>query len=180
MPAVPTTTTPDPRRETVKLLYIQGLRPQEISRQTGVKVSTIGQWACRKGWSKIRQQSKQLLVKAGTNALLAETSATLKGVSERVRKTLAHELVGQVDALETVPVTYEGLGNTPAGEGRASVVKRIVETAAQVFDWDSQRASGLILAVDLAAPDGPGAVIDIAPEPAQLADTPQGETPQGT
>lgn len=63
----------------------------------------------------------------------------------RLRTALATELDQQAECLAREPVAaYSELANSKDGQGRAAVVKTIVEAATKVYGWDDPAASGLL------------------------------------
>jgi len=93
----------------------------------------------------------------------------LEASSRAAKHSLSEELLGQLALLrKTPPDSHKQLGNTPDGEGRASLVKRIAETASLLYGWEQQRGNSIIL-VGLASqcdPDNaqPAPAIDVQSE----------------
>ena len=156
--------TTDPRRDTVKLLYLQGLTPAVIATQTGVRVGTIHKWSTRQGWTKLRTEAKNVLVGHAQGALVRENANELRRASQQIRSRLSSELASQVELLARSPArSIAALANSPARQGRTALVKSLAEAAALVHDWDADKPAGIILAVDLRQGmlTGPNAVVDV-------------------
>lgn len=149
----------------IQALYLQGLTLNAIGQKTGVKPGTIKGRAARYGWSLQRAQAKTEAV-APLNVHLAKAhSAALAKASEYAQKALSGELDGQLAVLQTrKPRTLADLANTPKREGRASVVKKLVETADKLYGWSAQdqQPQTLNLTQVNVAPPKPGQqVIDV-------------------
>jgi len=164
MPVRTISRTPDPRRDTVKLLYLQGLTPAIIAAQTGVLYGTVRKWVSRDGLAKLRSKAKQTLVDHAQGALIRESASELRRASQQIRSRLSSELASQVELLARSPArSIAALANSPARQGRTALVKSLAEAAALVHDWDSDKPAGIILAVDLRQGmlTGPSAVVDV-------------------
>jgi hypothetical protein len=152
----------------VQTLYMAGVRPSEISRQTGCKVVTICSWANRHGWKAALQGMVQS-VRVG--------SKTLKEGSNRLRDALRDEASDQVATLRKKPVKGPAaLANTPAREGRASVLKKLVESVSMIDDWDSTHRPGLVLCEMLGEDRSAGQVVDVPSQAQLVASSPSAES----
>ena len=70
----------------------------------------------------------------------------LDAESRWVKQGLSREIRSQVLLLEETPCrTLAKLANGPDGEGRASLVARITDTAAKVYGWDSEKGNSVVL-----------------------------------
>jgi hypothetical protein len=135
----------DADRETVKLLYIQGVKTSVIAAETGVKQGTIKTWANRYGWNQLGARANAVLVSRG-EARLRESTRTLQAASQALRGGLSEELLDQLAVLRSQPPRRTAdLGNSPRGQGRAAVAKTLAEAASLVHDWDAEHAPGLIV-----------------------------------
>ena len=175
---------PDEKRNLVKGLYFQGLSPSDIASKVALSADLISNWAKRYGWSRVRAEARQIMGDAGRGKPLDERVRLGSGGSARVRALLADEVEAQASALRSVPAKANKLGNTPQGQGRASVAKTIAETASLVFDWEAQKIQGIVIIGEVEAAD-PLASIDVAsavqsgsdtgmilPEPESVPDAP--------
>jgi len=131
-----------------------------VAAHFGVKPDGLRVSMSRKGVTKtLAKHKKELRLvtqKAERNAL--------QEISRRVRGLLADEVTEQVESLRSSPVrSPKELGNTPDGEGRTTIAKKLIDGSALLFDWDSDKAAGIILAVDLRQGmlTGPNAVVDV-------------------
>lgn len=71
--------------------------------------------------------------------------SSLAKQGNKLRTALATELDQQAECLAREPVAaYSELANSKDGQGRAAVVKTIVEAATKVYGWDDPAASGLL------------------------------------
>jgi hypothetical protein len=133
-------------RETVKQLWLQGLKISKISELTGVNPKTIRTWSSRYGWGKIASDSSVALEQTGGKVLVAQVVADLDFRSRAARAKLAEVLEAQAELIAQNPPSKLGqLANTPKGQGLASVTKTIVEASAKVFGWkEKEERDGLI------------------------------------
>lgn len=70
----------------------------------------------------------------------------IEAESRHVKGCLSKELLHQVSLLEITPCrTLASLKNTPSGEGRASLVARIADTAAKIYGWDNEKGNALVI-----------------------------------
>jgi hypothetical protein len=161
--------------EQAKALFFQGLTLPLIAQAVSVPLSTINKWSQRGKWSMLKEQTKGALVQGLRKDLAigiippSSPQNALAPASRRLREQLASELEAQAAVLAQNPVQrVSELGNTPQGEGRASVVKRIAETAAIVHDWDQSTEAGLVIVTDMkgSAPEELAPAIDVQQLPA--------------
>lgn len=142
-------------REQAKALYLQGLSTTEISQETGVQYGTVRAWISRGDWRTLRNDTRSKLVTAKERAVsrhitLVQSPARMPdNKPSRLRGAVSRELEAQVAVLEqNPPSSLQELKNTPEREGRASMVKRIAETAALVENWEDQHAPGIIVMME--------------------------------
>ena len=85
--------------------------------------------------------------KAAVDRIAADCGLTgLDAESRHVKGKLSRELLNQVNLLEVTPCrALSKLSNSPDGEGRASLVARITDTAAKVYGWDAEKGNTLVL-----------------------------------
>ena len=169
-------------REMVQTLYMAGLRPSEIAKQTGCKPATVSAWATRFGWHTALQGMAR-------NVKLVQ-GRSISG-DNRLRDALRSEAVAQVETLTKTPIkNARSLANTPQRQGRAAVLKTLTEAVSLIDDWEQEKRSGLVLcdllsgepaAIDL-QPVAPAAIQDEAlsqQSPADCGiDTPTGSVPE--
>ena len=123
-------------REMAKQLWIQGLKVSKISELTGVNPKTIRTWSNRDGWSKIASDASTALEQTGENALAVQVARSMADRSEAIPSKLASVVEDQADLLVQNPASkVSQLENSPTGQGHASVVKTVTETASMVFGW---------------------------------------------
>ena len=137
-------------RETVKLLYYQGLNPSVIIEQTGVKHGTLRTWINRYGWNNRLADAKQMLVARGTTALVNEATQDLAKLSEHTKQRLAKHLVKGVENLDKLkaPKGLKGISN------HAAAINAVVANANKVVGWDGERDGKIIPVNILAGYDG--------------------------
>jgi len=169
-------------RDMVRTLYMAGVRPTEIARQTGCKAATIGAWATRYGWVKALRGMSQSMQIVQARAISGDN---------RLRDALRSEAASQVETLTKTPIkNARSLANTPQRQGRAAVLKTLTEAVSLIDDWEQEKRSGLVLcdllsgepaAIDL-QPVAPVAIQDEAPSPQSPADcgidTPTSSVPE--
>jgi len=153
----------------VKALYLQGLTPHAISLRTGIKPSTVRGKARYNGWRLSRDTALATLGHTLVGSLAQSHSTALAKASKRAQEAFSGEVHTQLAVLEqTPPKRLLDLANTPRREGRASVVQKLVSTAAKLYGWDAntqQSATLNLTQVNLTATPAPGAkVIDVPSE----------------
>lgn len=146
-------------RSIAQALVIQGFSFREVSEKTGLNLRTIQTWARRYGWRKLRDETKREV----NQAIVRATGTALSELSTQVREWLAAEVQEQIAALRNLPVKATALANSPKGEGRSSLVKRIADTASVVFDWDDQYAPGIVLIGEIEEADPLRQPFDVSP-----------------
>jgi hypothetical protein len=142
-------------RNTVAALFTNGLTVREIETETGVKQATIRTWINRFRLQQTKEKARQALKSRnrGVLAVIEPARKAIPGVSGRLRGVLSRELEAQVAVLERKPPeSLLELKNTPEREGRASMVKRIAETAALVENWEDQHAPGIVVMLESMTP----------------------------
>jgi hypothetical protein len=125
----------DSVRESARLLYLDDVRPKDISAKLGISSQLISVWANRYGW--VAAKRKVALIVQQT----VERSVTRKLVkaSEQSRDALADEALSQAKAFAASPCTsYGELVDTKEGKGRASTFKTVVEASSVVFGWGNE------------------------------------------
>ena len=164
--------------EFVKALFLQGFTHAQIATKTGLLPGTIKSRAYREGWSLIRSRTDSALASlsqpalAQTQALaFAKQSNALAKASQIAQETFAEELSDQAAVLRSrKPTKLRDLANTPDREGRASVVQKLVSTAAKLYGWDaqSQTPQTLNLTQVNLGPETPTKLIDVPADPPSL------------
>lgn len=132
--------------ELIKALYLQGLTIQAISNRTGVKPASIKSRCHYHQWQLTRakavhgfQASLQPSIPHSQALAFSKQSTALAKASQIAQETFAAELSDQASILRFKrPTKLRDLANTPAREGRASVVQKLVNTAAKLYGWDAQ------------------------------------------
>lgn len=133
---------PQAVRDACQVLYCQGATPAFIARQFSLPVGTVAKWAERGGWRLLRDELQAQTAKVSRSVV----GRSLTHASNELRAQLAEELADQVNALRRAPCKKASeLRNTRNKQGRAAVVKTVVESAAAVFGWGSSDKPGLIL-----------------------------------
>lgn len=129
----------------IQSLFLQGLPPATIAKQTGVKFGTIQSRASRKGWVAIRDGVKANLAKPLRDTLAmqvaqAQSNAIAKA-SQQAQTAFAEEVNAQAKLLRSKPAKrLSDLSSTPKRQGRAAVVSTLVNAAAKLYGWDQQSA----------------------------------------
>ena|SRR5690349_2276894 len=142
-----TETNPETLRETVKLLFYQGLKTRVISEETGVKPATIKTWINRFKWNRTVSEANGIReARAAVNGA-GEVAVSMSARSAQLRSELADEIQNQLAVLRRNPVKPGEIGNS--GEGRASIVKRLAETACLVHNWAAENTPGIVVVRDM-------------------------------
>lgn len=137
---------PKPVPEAIKAqaqaLYVSGVAAKDIGiklRSEGVTAHLVRRWALKHCWALGKTRLEQELTK-GAASVVADK---LQELSQRARITLGDEIVSQVELLKDNPAKkLEDLVTTPARQGRAAMVKTIVDTASALFaDWEQKGPS---------------------------------------
>lgn len=128
-------------REIVKTLYVQGFTPVTIQAKTGVNHRTVQTWSKRYNWRVLRAK-----VRGDLDASAMEVAkSSLNEQSKRLKERLSGELNDQMSVLERYPIkSAKALANTRYGQGRAAVVKTIVESASTIYGWSADNKHTLV------------------------------------
>ncbi len=161
--------TPGVNWELIKALFFQGFTAGQISLKTGVKPGTIQTKAARHGWCQLRDRGAIDFGNPGLVALTNAHSKSLVKASQQAQATFSEEITAQASVLASQPPRrLADLANSPAREGRASVVSRLVQTAAKLYGWDNTGSVPTHLSLTRievrpspAQPDQAGQVIDV-------------------
>lgn len=117
-----------------KALWLQGYKGSQIAAKIPVKARTVDTWANRFKWSALLSKTTQIV--------LSRVKPVENERSDALRESFANELHSAANALSKSPIShYRELPNTPEGQGRAVVLKTLVETADKLYGWSAQ-ASG--------------------------------------
>ena len=137
---------PEEAKEQVKALFLQGLTPSRIEASTGIKASTVSQWATRKKWVALRDGLTLTIVKPGGKTVLSEPRSRLADLSQSLREQMADILQAQTSKLAKLssPSTVNGV------RAIAATLEPLARTAKLVHDWGSDRPIGIVLAGELA------------------------------
>jgi len=127
----------------IQSLFLQGIPPATIAKQTGLSVNTVQKRASRKGWVAIRDRVKVDLSKPLRDTLAmqvaqAQSNAIAKA-SAQAQTAFAEEVNAQAKLLRSKPARrLSDLSSTPKRQGRAAVVSTLVNAAAKLYGWDAQ------------------------------------------
>lgn len=129
-------------------LTLEGLTPTQIKAKLGLPLSTLKNWVYKNNIPDI----KSLVQTAAKTEVQREVNQR----SDAIRSKLGDVIANQVEMLAENPaVCVEDLRNTPDRQGLAAVAKTVTETASQLFGWDAEKPTGLILVADVRAFDQP-------------------------
>jgi hypothetical protein len=173
-------------KELALALFLQGFTMNTISSQTGVSLQTLSKWRGKQNWNTtlatVKANQAKGMCQAATLHIGPASNGT-NGSAGRLRERLAEQVSSAVAQLEQNPAnSHRELRNTPEREGRASVLKRLVDSAALIEDWEGSKGRGLVVVGQMlgTAPDS-SPVIDLQ-QPAQLTSVPEAsgldETPE--
>lgn len=160
--------------EFVKALYLQGLTYSAIAQKTGIKQGSIKSKSRYYDWPSMRSKAVAVFRSSVATSVHdcqalthARQSNALAKASQIAQEHFAAELSDQTALLRSKkPTKLRDLANTPDREGRASVVAKLVSTAAKLYGWDQQstQPQTLNLTQVNVSPDEPGPVIDVPPD----------------
>lgn len=137
---------PNEIKEQARSLYVSGRPVSEICKRLQLKDTTIRQWIIRLKWHKVKQIASQTI----TDALCGHDSQTTEQLSQKVRSRFATVVARQLNALEEANLeSIDQLRNTPDRQGLAAVTKAVYDTAAGIFGWGDEKASGVIVIADV-------------------------------
>lgn len=117
-------------KQLAQALWLQGIRPAQISETTGLNTTTICKWAGRHGWSDQLAQSKQTL----SNKLNEHITKDLAIQSIRLKESISDELFKIGTALNNTK-TKRNLDHL---KKRAQVIESTVSSASKLFGWDAE------------------------------------------
>jgi len=154
----------------IQALWLQGIPPAKIESQTGVKIASIRSRAYRLGWQIARYKAEATLARPLEVSLAGQIakahSKALAKASEQAQAGLSDEVSDQLAVLKhRKPRTLAELANTSRREGRASVVSKLVSTAAKLYGWDAQNQQPAVLnltQVNQVSPTQVAKVIDVS------------------
>ena len=169
------TLTIEPTRECCQNLYLRGYDWQYISKQTGVKPTTVRTWVHRYGWDAIRQKLTGTVEQTVTTPIL---TSSVEKASTKVRDLLSKELEETCEQLAKVKQSP----SVPKLRARQEVLTRVVQCANKVFGWDQQSSSTVASVQSLSSdlPDASKPTTDTVPirslAPHNSSDTPPIDT----
>lgn len=171
-------------RDQAKALYLAGIPLSDIGQKLDTRRDTIAKWVIRYEWHVQKAAVDTQVKKAISNTVVSALSK--RGANQR--QALAQELEAQAATLAASPPAIGDLHNTKARQGRAAMVKTLVEASSVVYGWQEQGAMGIIGAdvgdmfgtIDVEATPACGieAPTGGVQPPAQIADAPQGNSDQ--
>ena len=137
-------------RQAVHAMYVAGIAPLRISRETGVPANTVNKWITRGGWT----AGKDTLTRVGQNAVASTISREVEAQSQEVLGLLSGELLAQARLFaKNKPKTLTSLAM-----GRTATVNQLATACDKVFGWSKD--------------GGPRCLVQIGTLN-QLAETPQ-------
>ena len=114
-------------RQAVHAMYVAGIAPLRISRETGVPANTVNKWITRGGWT----AGKDTLTRVGQNAVASTITREVERQSTEVLGLLAGELAAQARLLaKNKPKTLGALAL-----GRTATVNTLATACDKVFGW---------------------------------------------
>jgi hypothetical protein len=130
--------------ELVQSLYLKGLGPSEIQKQTGVKANAVSVRASRYGWRKHLAKAS-VIVTQHNEKLQGDTedkgqSNALAKRSALVRERLSDELLRAVDTLTATKPSK----SLETQAKRASVMQTLAGAAKPVFGWSEGQSSPMV------------------------------------
>jgi hypothetical protein len=155
----------------VQGLILQGFNCQQVAEKTGILPDTIRKRALRAGWLSQSDKVRQILIQSHqSKPILAvqvakDHAKELAQASSKAQLAFSKEVEHQVGVLEKKPARrVSELASTPKREGRASVVSKLVHTAAKLYGWDQQ--TNAPTHVSLTKIDVHGQSTSVEPKPA--------------
>lgn len=150
---------PTDLRNQAYALFIASVPVSQIASQLGISRDSVRQWCSRYKWQTPRQAVTTTVQRSLSNSV----TEALKRDGQEAREALARSVNKQAKALASVEsVNAKDLGNTPDGQGLASITKTVAETANVVFGWDKESSGGL-LSMSCSRLLDPQEAIDITP-----------------
>lgn len=139
--------------DTVKALWLSGLRDDRIIEQTGVKLGTLKTWIHRYSWNELRIKVRDS-VNTGVAKVVGES---LERQSNAVRRSLGAFVERAANEMDASKISAKSLGNSSKRQGQAAIVKTLAESAEKVFGWDNNSKSTVTLAMFFNAEGSPAA-----------------------
>lgn len=132
------------KKETARELYVRGLDPVEIARQTGLNHHTIRTWVNRHKWQDQKIDTAITIVKQRANV-----SSQVSDASARVRQAIADELEKQLESIKNVRLAK----SLPVIRERSETISTITRTASTVFGWSAETSTATLDVRSLSAPE---------------------------
>ena len=138
------TAHPPELRETVHALYVAGVPPLRISKQTGVPHNTVRKWAQRHKWT----LGRDALDRHTDEAVASTIAEKISRRSEEVRDKLSHGIVAQVDILtKEPPKNFTDVAGGKGKRGHAEISLTLINASEKLFGWSKQDGPSVVLAV---------------------------------
>jgi len=124
-------------REVVKALILQGLRHDEVVRQTGVNPETLKTWIKRYKWAKLAAKANQIrdLAQQSNSKTLIQVASdkpeSIRTASAIVRNRLSEELARTTEGLADLPEAKTAKERVT----RAKLLQELVAPAKVLYGW---------------------------------------------
>lgn len=129
-------------KEQARAMYLAGKPMNEVAEIVGISCHAVRQWAHRNKW----QPQRAAVIADVQKVVTAKVTDALAGDSRRVRETLSRAVTKQAKALSQVSnPTLANLRSTPKRQGLAAVTKTVVDSAAALYGWDSDKTGGHLM-----------------------------------
>lgn len=151
-------------RERVKRLYFQGIRPEVICGETGVKRGTLRTWINRYGWLRTVNAAKVMLEKRETRVLSIQPAPPSAGSTE-ARETLAkviQKAAGKLAEVNPGP-------NLKELRKVGKALEPLVRSAKIVHGWGSESVGGVVMSEVLGHEQEPQSSIAISADVQQVS-----------
>lgn len=135
-------------REIVHALYVAGVPPLRIARQTGVPHNTVRKWAQRHKWT----LGRDALDRHTDGAVEATIAEKISRRSEHTRDRLSAELVNQADILAEHPAkSVAEIAGGRGVNGRATTLSTIVSAADKLYGWSKHNEPNTLVQINYVA-----------------------------
>ncbi len=132
-------------REQAKQLFIMGIPVVRIADKIGVSKVCINKWRERDKWGIIRKRAKEAVSEEGAISLEMEVSSDLRLHSQKLKEQLSNEILRQVGLLAESPAkNVADLASNGKRQGRAAVVKTVIESASKLHNWEGEHSTTLV------------------------------------
>lgn len=121
------------------ILRASGMTYDEIAKTLGVSKPSLANGMRRRGDAFLASQARQNLL-----GLISRSSSVFVNKSSNIRLKLASGLEQAAELVALTPPQRGDLENTPERQGRAAVLKTLVDASSTLFNWEKDSPAGLV------------------------------------